>query len=166
MIEARCGVREARVLDLYAGTGALGLEALSRGAAHATFVERRREALVALRENVAALGVIGQSRIIGRAVEALGVAAGSELGGPYELVFADPPYADVQSGAAPRALGRVLLEELLASEDALLVLEHSSKTPPPSFSKLVCLETRVYGDTQLSFYGLLPRPEPSASELG
>ena len=164
MLEARCGLVEARVLDLYAGTGALGLEALSRGANHATFVERRREALVALRENVDALGVGTQSRILGRAVEMLGSARGGgggtgteALGGPFEVIFADPPYADVQSGAAPRALGRVLSDDLLSSEEALFVLEHSSKTPAPSLPKLRCLETRVYGDTQISFYGILPR---------
>jgi 16S rRNA (guanine966-N2)-methyltransferase len=157
MLEARGGLRDARTLDLYAGTGALGLEALSRGAAHVTFVERRREALAALRDNVAALGVGDAARVVGRPVEAIE----GELSGPFDLIFADPPYADVQSGAAPRALGRVLEGSVLCSDEAVMVLEHSSKTKAPSLATLTLVETRAYGDTQISFYVRSRPSDPS-----
>lgn len=148
MIEARGGFDGTRVLDLYAGTGALGLEALSRGARRATFVERRREALAALKGNLEALGVAADAQVVARSVESVG----AELAPPFDVVFVDPPYADVQSGAAPRALSRLLERGLLASEDALVVLEHSSKTPPPELAGVALVETRTYGDTQISFY--------------
>lgn len=106
MLESRGAIAGARVLDLYAGTGALGLEALSRGAIRATFVEKRREAVAALRSNIADLGVSESTRLVSRSVES--ASGGESLGGPFDLVFADPPYADVQSGTALRALGRLL----------------------------------------------------------
>ncbi len=90
-------VTSARVLDLYAGTGALGIEALSRGAAHATFVESARPALAALRENLAALGLAGAARVVAQPVAgaASRIGGGGWLAGPFDLVFADPPYAAV-----------------------------------------------------------------------
>jgi len=80
-------VVEVRVLDLYAGTGSLGLEALSRGASNATFVEQDRQALVALRANVAAVGLGGD--VVAGSVEAF-LSRGGE---PFDLAFVDPPYA-------------------------------------------------------------------------
>jgi 16S rRNA (guanine966-N2)-methyltransferase len=148
ILSARMSLDGARVLDLYAGTGALGLEALSRGAAHVTFVERRREAIAAIKANVLALDVAAQVRLVARTVEA----AAAELSGVLDVVFADPPYADVQSGAATRALDRMLAAISLAP-GGTLVLEHSSKTAPPAFSGLgTPHDTRVYGDTAISLY--------------
>ncbi|HEX9435900.1 MAG TPA: 16S rRNA (guanine(966)-N(2))-methyltransferase RsmD [Candidatus Limnocylindria bacterium] len=84
-------LEDARVLDLFAGAGSLGIEALSRGAAHATFVERDRNALAAIRANVEATGMRDRARVVAANVTAfLGRA-----GGPYDLVFCDPPFAEV-----------------------------------------------------------------------
>lgn len=82
----------ARVLDLFAGAGTLGIEALSRGAAHATFVERDVAALRALRANLGATGMSGRARVVPRDVLAF---LGSDTGGPYDVAFCDPPFADV-----------------------------------------------------------------------
>ena len=100
MLASRLGsFEQLRVADLYAGSGALGLEALSRGAAFACFVEQDPRAIAAIRSNVEALGVGDRSRILARSVEALPPEQ------PFELVFADPPY-EVGSGSA--ALGHIL----------------------------------------------------------
>jgi 16S rRNA (guanine966-N2)-methyltransferase len=82
----------ARVLDLFAGAGTLGLEALSRGAAHATFVERDRAALAAVRANVASTGVADRARVV--ATDVTRFLSGGP-GGPYDIVFCDPPFAEV-----------------------------------------------------------------------
>jgi 16S rRNA (guanine966-N2)-methyltransferase len=134
----------ARVLDLFAGTGALGIEALSRGAAFALFVDEFAEARALIRENVAALGLGGVTRIFRRDATKLGDAYPVE---PFSLVFVDPPY------------GRNLAAAALASAsqggwfapDALIVVEEAAKSGfagPQGFSGL---ERRVYDDTELIF---------------
>jgi 16S rRNA (guanine(966)-N(2))-methyltransferase RsmD len=144
----------ARVLDLYAGTGALGLEALSRGAAEATFVERAREALEALRANVSALEVEDRVRVHPAPVER----AARELKGPFDIVFADPPYADAPS--AVRVLEEIVRGGALDA-NVTVVLEH----PPergradqkgPKLAGLELEQTRRYGDSCLSFYRRAP----------
>lgn len=149
MLEARGAVREARVLDLYAGSGALGLEALSRGAVALVAVERAREAARAIERNVTALGVGDRARVmVAPAERALAVLA-REAFAPT-LVFVDPPYADVGG----EELGRVLASAFaLADAGAVLVLEHSSRdrapnAPPPHTRG----ETRRYGDSSVTFY--------------
>lgn len=100
MLASRLGsFEELRVADLYAGSGALGLEALSRGAAFACFVERDPRAVAAIRRNVDALGAADRARILARSVEAL---PPSE---PFDLVFADPPY---EAGSGTAALRHLL----------------------------------------------------------
>jgi 16S rRNA (guanine966-N2)-methyltransferase len=147
----------ARVLDLYAGTGALALEALSRGAVAATVVERARDALAVLRANVESLDVTDQVRVVAGAVER---AASGLAGSSFDLVFVDPPYADVTSGVALRALEAIVAAGVLA-EGAMVVLEHAplrgqagerSEEGGPSVSGLARVETRRYGDTCLSFF--------------
>lgn len=141
----------ARVLDLYAGTGALALEALSRGAAAATLVESGRQALEAARANVASLGLPDRVRIlacdVGAAVDRLG------RHGPFDLVLVDPPWALVD--ARERGVGPILA--LLAASGALapgatVVLEHSARTPAPEIAGLERMDTRRYGDAALAFY--------------
>ncbi|HEY2510757.1 MAG TPA: 16S rRNA (guanine(966)-N(2))-methyltransferase RsmD [Polyangiaceae bacterium] len=148
ILTARGGVLAgARVLDLYAGTGALGLEALSRGAAAAVFVERSREALAVLRANIASLGVGDRAVVVGAAVEkAEKVLRDSSFG----LVFADPPYADVKSGVATRALEAMVVPRLEPA--GLVVLEHASRDPAPPLARLALEESRTYGDTCVTFY--------------
>jgi 16S rRNA (guanine966-N2)-methyltransferase len=135
-------VSGARVLDLFAGTGALGLEALSRGASFALFIDDGAEARALLRENVAALGLGGVSRIFRRDATKLGSAHPLP---PFSLAFLDPPY------------GRSLAEQALVSAraggwligSALAVVEESASTPfaaPEGFDEL---ERRHYDDTML-----------------
>jgi len=149
----------ARVLDLYAGTGALGIEALSRGAARAVFVERSRAALGVLRRNLASLG-LGEDevRVVGgdarAALRRLG--RGGER---FDLVFLDPPYA---SDEAPRALEGLVASGVL-SPTAQVVLEASRRHPVPIVAGLALCDQRRYGDTLIARFG----PEtPQGAEGG
>jgi 16S rRNA (guanine966-N2)-methyltransferase len=159
------GVDGARVLDLYAGTGALALEALSRGAASAVLVESSRDALVALRANIAALGVEDRARVVpgdvAQAVRRLGRAGPSGRVAPaaaeaaFDLVFADPPWAALDAALDhdhPVAALSALAHDLGIAEEGRVVLEHSSRTIPLDVDGLVRLDTRRYGDTALTFY--------------
>ena len=144
------GVAGARVLDLFAGSGALGIEALSRGAARATFVERGRGALAALRGNLESLGLEDRSDVepvdVGAFLESLPVPAANESP-PYDLALADPPYG---SGWASRLAG--LLRERRFAD--LLCVEHA----PGDLEDEAAVWRRGYGDTILSF--LRPRGGP------
>ncbi|NUS99659.1 MAG: 16S rRNA (guanine(966)-N(2))-methyltransferase RsmD [Sphingomonas sp.] len=101
MLASRLGSFEGlRVADLYAGSGALGLEALSRGAAHATFVESDPKAQAAIKANAARLGVAGQVRIAGSSALSL------PRSDPFDLIFADPPYAQGSGDAVVTAVAR------------------------------------------------------------
>jgi 16S rRNA (guanine966-N2)-methyltransferase len=138
-------VEGARVLDLYAGTGALGIEALSRGAAHADFVERSGRMCRLISDNLEAAGLRDRSRVFAAPVErALGM-----LQGPYNLVLMDPPYAEPGvSGILVR-----LAESGLLAGGATVVLEHAHRNPPPPAAGcLVLLKTRRYGDTAVTYY--------------
>jgi 16S rRNA (guanine966-N2)-methyltransferase len=142
-------VEGARVLDLYAGTGALALEALSRGASTAVLVEAALEALAALHANVSALGVGDRAQIVSGHVEhAMRRAA---LAGPFDLVFADPPWAIVDAGRPAAVLSELAQRGGIAAEGRV-VLEHSVRSPPLDVDGLVRLDTRRYGDTALTFY--------------
>ncbi len=134
-----------RVLDLYAGSGALGLEAVSRGAREAVLVESAPPALRAIKENVGALDVGDVVTIIPKRVER----AIAELEGPFEVVFLDPPYADVRQPAFRSILDRTAQ---LMTSSGTVVLEHSSKDEPAPPSGLTLSRRRVYGDTALSFF--------------
>jgi len=139
-------IEDARVLDLYAGTGALSLEAISRGARDATCVERERAALTALAENVATLGVAALVKVVSMPLERA-LARLSSLG-PFDLVFADPPYADVDQ--ATDALSS-LASKGVFSVDATIVLEHGSRDTPV-IRGLDEPRRRIYGSTALSFF--------------
>lgn len=140
----------ATVLDLYAGTGALGIEALSRGASRATFVENGKAALAALRENLVKLGLVESATVLATRVEQVGrkLASGTAR---FDLVFADPPYEAVRDGRAGRALEQ-LVEAGLLAPSARIVVEHGGADAPPELSGLALDETRRYGDTAISFY--------------
>jgi len=138
---------DARVLDLFAGTGALGLEALSRGAAFVLFVDQGAEARALVRENIAALGVGGVSRLFRRDATKLGPAHPLE---PFSLVFLDPPYG---KGLAEKALAAARAGGWLAP-DALLVVEETAVPgfhAPPGFEEV---ERRGYDDSELIFLRL------------
>ncbi len=135
-------VEGARVLDLFAGTGALGLEALSRGAAFALFVDDAAEARALLRENVEALGLGGAARIFRRDASKLGAAHPLE---PFSLAFLDPPYAH---GLAEKALAAARGGGWLVP-GALAIVEETVKADfaaPEGFEEL---ERRRYDDTVL-----------------
>jgi len=150
----------ARVLDLYAGTGALALEALSRGAAAAVLVESSRAAIVALRANVAALGVGGQALVLASDVRVASSRIARE--GPFGLVLADPPWALVDTGEVADALSALVRGGALAG-DAWVVLEHASRSASPEVEGLTLREARRYGDATLAFYktGILAAASPA-----
>jgi 16S rRNA (guanine966-N2)-methyltransferase len=136
-------VRGARTLDLYAGTGALGVEALSRGAAHATFVESARPALAALRANLTTLAIEGSTRVVALPV-ARAIAA---LTGPFDLIFADPPYAALAEVPVALAALRAAI-----APGARLVVEHASRDPAPEIAGFTPRPSRTYGDTAVTIY--------------
>ncbi len=136
-------VADARVLDLFAGTGALGLEALSRGARFALFVDDDVEARALLRANVEALGVAGTSRIFRRDVTKLGAVTLE----PFDLTFLDPPYG--------RRLGDAALAALVSggwlAPGALVILEEVADAEVTLPAGLAVAERREAGDSQLIF---------------
>lgn len=134
-----------RVLDLYAGTGALGIEAISRGAASVVFVERARASLDALRRNLAALGLGQGARIVARDVAAA-VADLGRAGERFDLVLLDPPY---EAGEDERTLRAVVAARILAP-GAVLVVERSRRHALAPISGLVLQDERRYGDSVVS----------------
>jgi len=134
----------ARVLDLFAGTGALGIEAASRGAAFVLFVDNGAEARALIRENVAALGLGGISRIFRRDATKLGAA---HPVAPFTLGFLDPPYGQNLAAAALTAAR----DGGWFKPDALIVVEEATKSrfaAPEGFAEL---ERRAYDDTEIVF---------------
>jgi 16S rRNA (guanine966-N2)-methyltransferase len=136
------------VLDLFAGSGGLGIEALSRGASHATFVDAARPALIAIRGNLRELGIEDLATVVpGDAVVS---AARHEPKTPWRLVFVDPPY---RSDLAARAVLALPRDRLAAG--AVIVIEHDRhNTPPETLGSLLRTDQRRYGDTLISFFGV------------
>ena len=144
----------ARVLDLFAGTGALGLEALSRGAAFVLFVDDGVEARALLRQNVEALGAAGVTRIFRRDATKLGPVYPVE---PFALVFADPPYG---KGLAEKALASAH-EGGWLTKDALIVVEEAvdaAFAAPTGFEEI---ERRRYHDSEFVFLKEADGPSPT-----
>jgi 16S rRNA (guanine966-N2)-methyltransferase len=137
-------IEGCRVLDLFAGTGALGLEALSRGAAYCLFVEEGTEARAIIRRNVEALSLTGVSKIFRRDATTLGP-AGSQA--PFGLVFLDPPYG---KGLAERALTSAAAGGWLVP-GAIAVIEERKGEPIALPSQFAELDRRRWGDTQVLF---------------
>jgi len=137
----------ARVLDLYAGTGALGIEALSRGAERVVFVERSAASLAVLRRNLTALSLRDRARIVRGEVRSALRRLGRDRE-RFDLVLADPPYDDVD--VADRLAGLVAGD--LLAPGAVLVVERSRRHPVASIEGLVARETRRYGDTTLEWF--------------
>ncbi|MBA2126851.1 16S rRNA (guanine(966)-N(2))-methyltransferase RsmD [Hyphomicrobium methylovorum] len=134
----------SRVIDLFAGTGALGIEAVSRGASFCLFVEDAAGARALIRENVEALGLTGETRIYRRDATDLGPAGNMQ---PYDLAFLDPPYG--------KGLGEAALTGLASGAwlrpGAVCVLEERLNTeilPPGAFT---LVDRRAYGDTEIRF---------------
>ncbi|MEL7490501.1 MAG: 16S rRNA (guanine(966)-N(2))-methyltransferase RsmD [Pseudomonadota bacterium] len=137
----------ARVIDLFAGSGALGLEAISRGAAFALFVETDAAARGAIRENIDTLGLFGRTRLHRRSATSLGARPAS-AGEPFDVAFLDPPY---RNNFAPLALQELDKGGWLRS-GATIIIEQSKDEEPPEVEKYVCSDNRLYGGSQLSFF--------------
>jgi 16S rRNA (guanine966-N2)-methyltransferase len=133
----------ARVLDLFAGSGALGLEALSRGARYAVFIEESAQARAAIRRNVEALGLTGVTKIWRRDATKLGAAGTLQ---PFQLIFCDPPYG--------RGLGERALAEAIdggwTEQGGIAVLEEHAEANITWPAPLHEIDRRRYGDTQIA----------------
>lgn len=137
----------ARVIDLFAGSGALGLEALSRGASFCLFVETDAAARGAIRDNVEALGLFGATRVHRRGADALGEKPAG-VGGPFTLAFLDPPYG---KGLCTPALSALRAGDWLAPA-ALAVVEQGKDESPVAVEGFVEIDRRTYGAAQVGFY--------------
>jgi 16S rRNA (guanine966-N2)-methyltransferase len=147
------GVRDVRVIDLFAGSGALGFEALSRGAAFCLFVETDETARGAIRENVEAMGLFGKTRVHRRDATDLGIRPGAD-GPAFGLAFLDPPYA--------KGLGETALEKLAAggwlAPGAIVVLERGAGEPEVSVPGFEALDARDYGAARVHFLRFAETP--------
>jgi 16S rRNA (guanine(966)-N(2))-methyltransferase RsmD len=148
-LESMVDLEGARVADLYAGSGAVGLEALSRGASHVLLVESDARVARVVRQNIAALGVGAAARLATAKVS--GALAAGPDGGAYDVVFADPPYAvpDEEISAAQAAL----VDGGWLAPDAVVVIERGTRSGVLTWVKGITGETsRRYGETTL-WYG-------------
>jgi len=136
-------VENARVLDLFAGSGALGFESLSRGAAHATFVEKHAPTARALHAAAKQLGVDDRCDVIAAPAER----AVAALDGRFDLVFADPPYAHEY----PRDAFDALRRRHAIDERTTVVYEHSSREPAPADPGMRLARSERYGEVALAF---------------
>lgn len=136
-------VQDAEVLDVFAGTGCLGLEALSRGAHQATFVEKDRVAAAILRENIQTLGVGDETKVIQASLANWTTTSGERQ---FDLIFADPPYHDPQFSTIERLFAYL-------KPGALMVLSHPGRGEVPSGVKgIVVVDNRSYGNAYLTFF--------------
>lgn len=140
------GADFARVLDLYAGSGALGIEAMSRGGGTCDFVERQNAACRLIAENLDLTGFTSQADVLCLPVaRALG-----QLEGPYTLVLADPPYAD---DAAPAIMESLAESRLVEAGKTVIALEHSAREEPKAaLGDFSLLKSRRHGDSAVSIY--------------
>jgi len=137
-------IEGASVLDLFAGTGAIGFEAASRGAARVVCVEGHRETAQALEEAVKVLEIDDRVSVIAAPAER----ALYRVEGPFDIVYLDPPYAS----DVPLQLFRLLLERSLLSPDAIVVYEHAAKRILPDIPGYRSTREEVYGDVALAFF--------------
>jgi 16S rRNA (guanine966-N2)-methyltransferase len=145
------GVRDRRVIDLFAGSGALGFEALSRGASFCLFVETNEAARGAIRDNIDAMGLFGRTRVHRRDATDLGVRPGAD-GPAFDLAFLDPPYA---KGLGEAALARLAAGGWLA-EGAAVVFERGATEPAFSAEGFEQLDVRDYGAARVHFLRWTP----------
>ena len=138
----------AKALDLFAGSGALGIEALSRGAERAVFVEKDTSAIRAINANIEKADLSDRTRIL-RADFRSALTRLNREGAEFDLIFIDPPYEGDFLADARAALG----DDCVTTKDSIIVVEHFSKNSPPELlSGLPLVDTRAYGQTSLSYY--------------
>lgn len=142
-------IREAVVLDLFAGTGAMGLEALSRGARQAVFVDNSPVALNLIRHNIEACGFGDRAQVIRHDLRKnLSFAAGQGLGA-FDIVFLDPPY---RQSLGQSILAALLFQRLVKEQGVVIAEDDSRETLPDSVGRLVLYDRRAYGDTGFWLY--------------
>jgi 16S rRNA (guanine966-N2)-methyltransferase len=146
-LAARTELAGARVLDLFAGSGSLGLEALSRGAARAVFVDSARAAAAAIRDNLRGFGLEGRAEVIVAGVDRA-LAALAARGARFDLVLVDAPYRDDTSAAV---LAAIVAGGLLA-EDAYVVVRRAARAPEISPGGLEAINTATLGDHRIVLY--------------
>jgi 16S rRNA (guanine966-N2)-methyltransferase len=134
----------SRFLDLFAGTGAIGFEAASRGAERVVSVEGHRETAEAIKEAAEQFGVAGRVTVVAAPVDR----ALYRIDGPFDIVYADPPY----DNEVPMQMFRLLLERNLLAPDALVIFEHSARTILPEIPGYRGVREEVYGDVALAFF--------------
>ena len=132
----------AEVLDVFAGTGALGIQALSRGAKTATFIERDRDAQKVINKNIITLGLEENAHLVRASVVAW---LDKNEDQKFDLIFVDPPYDDVQFSTVLRCMG-------LLKPGALMVLSHPGRSESPTRPGVVVVDNRSYGTVALTFY--------------
>lgn len=132
----------AEVLDAFAGTGSLGLESLSHGARHASFIERDRHALAALKENIDTLGVKTTTEVFNMSVNNF---IENQISKGYDFIFVDPPYDDFQLSTVLKILG-------LLKPNGLMILSYPGRGEVPITNEFVVVDNRSYGNAGLAFY--------------
>ena len=135
-------VEGAEVLDAFAGTGSIGIEALSRGASQAMFIEKDRIAQDILAKNVTMLGLEERATIIRTTVNSWLASSEPPL---FDIIFVDPPYDDTQFSTAEKLLG-------LLKPNGLMVLSHPGRSETPTRPGVVVVDNRSYGSARLTFY--------------
>ena len=157
-------IAAARFADLYSGTGAVGIEALSRGAAHVLFTERDPAALATLRANLASLALTRNLTVDPRPTATVLERLLTHPEPPFDLVFLDPPYtAAAEYTATLTLLGSPRGQRLLIP-NALVIAEHATRSPLPThIGALILARSRKQGDATLSFYSLQPA-KPAATD--
>ena len=136
---------QGRVLDIFAGTGALGLEALSRGAAYVVFIEKSAQGAALINEHIEAFDLSAQAKLLKRDATRHGPLDGDA---PFDLIFADPPYG---KGLGEKAINALVLNGWIAP-GALLVLEERADALPHALSGFERLDRRNFGETEIGFF--------------
>jgi len=149
-------VSDARALDLFAGSGAFGIEALSRGARRCLFVERRAPCVAAIRENLRKTGLTDRAEVI--LADAFGFPGDACIAEPFDIIFLDPPYRFTMQctpdSRISSLIGRVAAPDILAP-GGRIILEHDSKArAPDAFPQTTLTDRRKYGTTSVSFYAV------------
>jgi 16S rRNA (guanine966-N2)-methyltransferase len=148
-------IQDSRFLDIYAGTGAVGIEALSRGATHATFIENHKPAATLIRQNLDSLQLTKQATVLPldatKALEKL--VASKPVPPPFDFIFIDPPYADkVEYDRVLTYLGSPAAKSLISADTVLIAEHHTRHTLPKLIANLHQARTHPQGDTTLTFY--------------
>ena len=130
------------VLDVYAGSGAIGIEALSLGASHATFVEQSRSVAKVIQDNIEKLDLVSQTSVL---IQSATEAVKSLHGQSFDIIIADPPYDQLQEGDINLIFNAV-------GKNGICILSHSSRIPVPNLDAVEHIDSRTYGDTTISYY--------------